>query len=163
MNIVQKNYTFYTLSATATSQSTIFEGSLAQYALYLNMTNVTQFNPQAYLVWNSINEGSNQQTNISNDYTNFNDSFTVPASTNGVKNWTWFFNLTGASALFNITGNQTFTAISINNCTTGYAVLNYLVYDEETKALASTNVSIETDLRLTSVYDSSQYWNFILS
>jgi len=157
LNIVTETEYFYIINATQTYQKKIFEGSLNTHTLLLNKTFNTS--SSAYLKWNGATKIATKTA--TNYYTDrYSSAFVVPPSPSRI-NFTWFFNITG-SPIFNMTGQQNYTAMSIANCTnsSSHKVLNFSLYDEATKAKAANNISIETTIILTSIYMANMSWNF---
>lgn len=161
----QKTFYVYYIQTTSTATNPITEGGLSSHSLTLDMTNITQWNVVAWLVWNNTNKGYGAQTNLSSNSMRFDISFIVPPmnSTNQTT-WTWYYNITDNPNVtaWNISGNQSIVPLSISECGAGMQkILNYTIYDEKTKVVSDgTNATIEVDLTLTSSVNSSLTYDF---
>lgn len=158
LNIVQQNYTFYTLSATTTAPTFAVQGALNPLTLVLNTTNITNYPTSANLVWQGINEGQGTQTNTTTS--NFINSFIAPAGLSSLINYQWNFSVNGFP--FNINGTQTYINFNITNCTApNYVVLNLTLYDEASRVrLNTSNMSIKSDMSFVSDSNASNIFNF---
>lgn len=164
LNIVSTTYTFSTIGATESHQSSVYEGSTATYNLLVNTTQIESLGTSASLIWNGVNTGSITKTIINENVTQFTKSFTTLSAPNPV-NFTWFFNV--STFQFNLSANQSFIAMNITNCTAGnYIVLNYTLYDQTNLSIANAGVNqtfnqvIAVDMEIISQFNVSQSWNF---
>lgn len=160
LNNYQQNFTFYKVNVSNTSSTKVYEGSFTTLTLNLSMTNITRFNNSAYLIWNGLIKSA-VKTNISENLTNYVSTFAAIGKSPSV-NWTWFFNI--SQSALNLSGNSSFIGINITNCSEGNElILNYTVYDQETQTLPNislVNITIETDILLTSIANQSLTWDF---
>lgn len=159
LNTYSVTYDLYVLNATATANAVTFEGTNNPFTLSLNMTDINTTTKNAYLVWDSIDFSSGILTNTTQNDVIYSRIFPSPHAVHSLVNWTWFFNVSN-SEMFNISGNQTYYAMSITNCTAGTIYLNYTLYNETTKAKLTVGIKIETDLIITSYANTSLFWNF---
>lgn len=155
----------YYVQPSATATNPITEGGFSNFTLYVNMSNITNWNPTAYLVWNGTNYGAGTKTNVSSDSVRFDKTLVAPSLNTTSVNWTWYYNISGNPNVvdWNVSGTQTYIYLNISECGAGtYQILNYTLYDQKTKVIAdgSLNGSIETDLTLSSYANSSLTWNF---
>jgi hypothetical protein len=156
-------YVYY-ITRNATATSPITEGGISSHSFYLNMTNVANFNATAELYWNGTSYGLGTKTILSNDSLRFDKNIIVPSINGTSVNWTWVYNISGNPNVtnYNLTGSQNYIKVNITECGAGtYQILNYTLYDQETRALGSTaNASIEVDLTLTSQANDSLSWQY---
>lgn len=158
-------HTYYIIQ-TATATNPITEGGLSSHTLTLNMSGLTSWGVSAWLIWNNNDTGVVTQTNLSNDLIRFEKSFVVPTLnlSSNLTNWTWFYNITGNPNVtaWNVSGNQTLVGLAITECGAGMTtILNYTLYDEKAKTISDgTNATIEVDMTLTSVLNTSQTFRF---
>lgn len=165
-NLASNSTSFYIyyITRNATATNPITEGGVSSHSFYLNMTDITNFNATAELYWNGTSYGLGTKTTLSNDSLRFDKNIIVPSINGTSVNWTWVYNISGNPNVtnYNISGNQTYIRINITECGAGtYQILNYTLYDQETRALGSTaNASIEVDLTLTSQANDSLSWQY---
>lgn len=156
-------YVYY-ITRNATATNPITEGGLSSHSFYLNMTDITNFNATAELYWNGTSYGLGTKTTLSDDSLRFDKNLIVPSINGTSVNWTWVYNISGNPNVtnYNLTGSQTYIKVNITECGAGtYQILNYTLYDQETRALGSTaNASIEVDLTLTSQANDSLSWQY---
>lgn len=154
----------YYVQPSATATNPITEGGISSHSFYLNMTNVANFNATAELFWNGTSYGLGTKTTLSNDSLRFDKNIIVPSINGTSVNWTWVYNISGNPNVtnYNLTGSQNYIKVNITECGAGtYQILNYTLYDQETRALGSTaNASIEVDLTLTSQANDSLSWQY---
>lgn len=156
----------YYIQQSSSATSPITEGGFSTHSLYLNMTSITNWNVNAWLVWNGTNYGAGTQTNVSSNSMRFDKTIIVPTLPNSTTNvtWTWFYNITGNPNVtnYNATGVQSYIKINLSECGAGtYVILNYTLYDEKTKTISDgTNATIEVDMSITSMMNSSMSWDF---
>lgn len=158
INVVTYNYSFYKVNVSVIYQNTVFEGSLVTHILEINSSNVSSLGAEAFLIWNGSDLGSGVETLVSSDSLRFVQSFVADGVDFDIVNWSWFFNFSG-SDLFNISGNQSFVSMNITNCSSGNVVLNYTIFDEKNRTVASSGL-LELDLTIRSYFDSSLSWDF---
>jgi len=165
-NLASNSTSFYVyyITRNATATNPITEGGVSQHSFYLNMTNVANFNSTAELFWNGTSYGLGTKTTLSNDSLRFDKDLIVPSINGTSVNWTWVYNISGNPNVtdYNLTGSQTYIKVNITECGAGtYQILNYTLYDQDTRALGSTaNASIEVDLTLTSQANDSLSWQY---
>lgn len=154
----------YHVTRNATATNPITEGGISSHSFYLNMTNIASFNATAELYWNGTSYGLGTKTTLSNDSLRFDKNIIVPSINGTSVNWTWVYNISGNPNVTNydLNGSQTYIKVNITECGAGtYRILNYTMYDQETRALGSTvNASIEIDLTLTSQANTSLNWQY---
>lgn len=156
-------YVYY-ITRNATATNPITEGGISSHSFYLNMTDITNFNATAELYWNGTSQGLGTKTTLSNNALRFDKNIVVPSINGTSVNWTWVYNISGNPNVtdYNLTGSQTYIKVNISECGAGtYQILNYTLYDQDTRALGSTaNASIEVDLTLTSQANDSLSWQY---
>jgi len=158
------NFYVYHVTRNATATNPITEGGLSSHSFYLNMTDITNFNSTAELFWNGTSYGLGTKTILNNNALRFDKNLIVPSINGTSVNWTWVYNISGNPNVtnYNLTGSQTYINVNISECGAGtYQILNYTLYDQDTRALGSTaNASIEVDLTLTSQANESLSWQY---
>lgn len=157
LNIVYQTYIFYKLNATESHNPIVYEGSMIQYLLYLNTSYLNTTNRSAYLMFNNAIQYNGTESVLNENASIFSVSFTAPTLNQSVINSTWFFNV--SNTFNNITFNQSYFNFNITNCGAGnYVILNYSLVDQDN--LTGINGTIETDMNISSISNSSLSWKF---
>ena len=154
LNIVTKDYTFYTTNATLTYSEPVFETDQQTMTLEINTTGGSTTDAQLY--WNGTLQTSTK-TNHSN-YDSYSAVFSTPKINNAQENITfyWLYDITlNGTETGNITNNQSVYRMSIDNCSTYSArAINFTLIDEETNI--PINGTIHATIH-TSRSDSTNY------
>lgn len=164
-NVAQGSTSFYTyyIQRNATATDPVSDGASSTYTLYINLLNVSNFNASAELIFNGTSQGLGTKTVLDNDTIRFDKTIIIPDLNTSSVDYVWYYNITEASVTnYNVTGNQTYIVIDSIECGAGTTtILNYTLYDQQTKALSSgVNASFEIDMNLTSYVNSSQTWQY---
>lgn len=145
LNTITKAYTFYTINASNSYTSPVYEYESTSYNLYINIGNtpISISNFTGLFLWNNTEVNSTKTSNATAVIlTSSYDMPGVSASTNVT--FTWNVSINGG-AYSNYTANQTITPVGIGPCPdnpTWYNALNITFYDEETNALVNTTLNI---------------------
>lgn len=132
LNIVEKNYTFYTTNTTITYSSSVSELQSQTILLQINLTDSIT-STAATLLWNGTNQSVIKTSTASYDL--YNATFITPkiSGVNTTINFTWGYeiitNITNETG--NITNNQTIYSIQIDNCSVStFRAINFTIINE---------------------------------
>lgn len=150
--------------------ATAIEGDSERFELIINDS--TNFNPSVNLTYNATNYVASL-VDVTGDNKTYRVSIVLPniAGASETKSFNWTVSGTVRSNYDTYryeTNSHTITTFDIDNCTVnGHVILNFTMEDEETRSSTASGISnsssIETDVTLTSLKDSSVYWNYSIT
>lgn len=163
LNRIEYNYTFNKFNASVSAPTPVLEGFTVAMNLTLEMENISFKSIVNDLQYGSLDAGSGTQTNHSTEKVSFRNNVVVPYSVGNI-NYNWSFNFSDdpLQTTYTLSGDVQYLSINLTNCSTGtYYVLNYTVFDEDTKTLLEENTTtIESFIVLTNPQNQSISYNF---
>ncbi len=163
----QTNFSLYYIRASMIQDKEVLgEGEQNDMVLFVNMTPAnTTFDTNPVLIWNNTVYDFSSKTSPTSTSFMFDYSFIVSNESGSLdgNNVTFSFHY-GVGEFTNLTQNssQTIYKMGVDDCTDfSLALINYTLRDEETRSFADIeNGTIETDVTLSSLGDSTIVWEY---
>lgn len=164
------SFNIYDFSYSQSGSASAGEGSSQTFSFILNSNSFAIGDADAGLWYGGVNKGVTTKTVLNSTAIEFSNTFVIPNGTGNStgKNvsWFWNYNATQLTTRNSTTQLQTVYNVSISDCAiaSGYTILNLTLKDEELNSLVNVTApnlaTIELDLEITSLANSSLVWEF---